>query len=213
VFVAAADSGILQPEDLAGKKILVGLNAAPTLHAMMSRVGISSDDYVAETLAFDVKLFESGEFPVWSVYTTGSIRILEEAGYELNIIYPCDYGVHFYNDTIFGTDEFILENPELVLRFLRATLRGWRWAIENPEEAGPLALKYNPELDVEIQTDQMMASVPLVHTGEDQIGWMRAETWEDMHDILIEQGLLDGSCNVEDLYTVEFLEEIYGEEP
>lgn len=65
--------------------------------------------------------------------------------------------------------------PDLVLRFLRATLRGWQWAIENPAEAGPLALKYDPTLDAAHRVAMMEASVPLVHTGEDQIGWMRAE--------------------------------------
>lgn len=212
VFVAAADSGITQPEDIAGKKVLTGLNAFPTLHAMMARAGISRDAYVVETGPFDVELFESGEFPVWGVYSTGSIRILQEAGHELNIIYPDDYGAHFYNDTIFGTDDFIAANSDLTLRFLRATLRGWRWAIENPDEAGALALEYNPELDVEIQIDQMKASVPLIHTGEDHIGWMQTEIWEDMYEILMEQGLLDEEFDIKEVYTMEFLERVYGGE-
>jgi NitT/TauT family transport system substrate-binding protein len=100
-----------------------------------------------------------------------------------------------------------------VTRFLRATLRGWRWAIEHPEEVGALVLKYNPDLDVDIQTDQMLASVPLVHTGEDQIGWMRPEIWVDMYDILIEQGFLGGEFNVQEAYKTEFLEQVYGGEP
>ncbi len=209
VYVAAVDSGISRPEDFVGKNILVGLNAIPTLHAMMTRIGIARSQYTTLTVPFDLELFASGEAPVWAVYTTGSINFLLSAGYELNIIYPEDYGIHFYADTIFATDDFLAENPDLVARFLRATLRGWQWAIENPKEAGALPLTYNPELDLEEQIAQMEASVPLIHTGQDHIGWMRAEVWEGMHDTLLEQGMIDNPIALEKVYTLKFLADIY----
>ncbi|MEE9401785.1 MAG: ABC transporter substrate-binding protein [Desulfobacteria bacterium] len=209
VYVAAADSGISRPEDFVGQNILAAINAHPVLHAMMSRVGVERDQYTVVTVPYDPDLFTSGETSVWAVYLTGSIRILQNAGYELNIIYPQDYGIHFYADTIFASDDFLGENPELVARFLRATLRGWQWAIENPEEAGALPVTYNPELDLEEQIAQMEASVPLIHTGQDHIGWMRAEVWEGMHDTLLEQGMIDGPIALDEIYTLQFLEEIY----
>jgi NitT/TauT family transport system substrate-binding protein len=99
-----------------------------------------------------------------------------------------------------------------VLRFLRATLRGWQWAVENPEKAGPLALKYDPTLDAAHQVAIMEASVPLIHTGEDHIGWMRAEVWQGMHEMLLEQGILDEPVDLDKVYTMEFLHETYGGE-
>ena len=208
-FVAAADSGILTPQDFVGKKILAGLNAIPTLRAMMNRLSISPDEYIVETHPYDVELFAPEKFPVWGVYITGSIQILKDAGYELNLIYPGDYGVHFYNDTIFASEDFIDSNPDLVLRFLRATLRGWRWAIENPEEAGKLVLEYNADLDVETQILQMEASVPLIHTGEGDIGCMQAEVWEGMYQTLLDQGILETQFTTSDTYTMDFLDQIY----
>jgi len=210
VFVAAADSGIRRPQDFVGQNILAALNAIPTLQAMMANVGIAGDQYTVVTLPFDVALFASGETTVWGVYTTGSIRILQQAGYKLNIIYPDDYGVHFYSDTIFATDDFIAANPELILRFLRATLQGWQWAVENSEAAALLTLEYDPTLDGAIQTAQMEASLPLFHTGEDYIGWMRDEVWQQMHDVLLKQGLLDKPVDMDEMYTMQFLNKIYG---
>ena len=67
-------------------------------------------------------------------------------------------------------DGLIQEKPDLVMRFVRATLRDWRWAGENTEEAGLLALEYGPALGVEHEVAQMEASLPLIHTGEDRIG-------------------------------------------
>ena len=118
--------------------------------------------------------------------------------------------MHFYGDIIFTQDELISQNPDLVLRFLRATLKGWKYAIENPAQASSLVVIYNPDTDLTIEVEKMEASIPLIHTGEDQIGWMRAEIWQNIHDILLEQGLIIAAVDLDTVYTIEFLEEIYG---
>jgi len=40
---------------------------------------------------------------------------------------------------------------------------------------------------------------------------MRAERWQSMHDILLEQGLLDTPLDVNEAYTIEFLQQAYGD--
>jgi NitT/TauT family transport system substrate-binding protein len=211
VYVAEADSGISRPEDFVGQNILETPSGIPTLRAMMTGVGIPPEQYNIVTREYDPVLFASGEVPVWGVYLTGSINILRQAGYELNIIYPDDYGVHFYADTVFATDDFIAANPELVTRFLRATLKGWTYAIENPDDVGPLVLQYNPDADVEGETTKMTGSLPLINTGEDYIGWMKPEVWAGMEQVLHAQGELTKSVNVTEVYTMQFLQEIYGQ--
>lgn len=210
VFVAAADSGISEPEDFVGQRILVTASGIPTLQAVMARVGVDPDEYSTVEGPRDLTLFASGEVPVWSAYLNGSIYVLRQAGFELNIIYPDDYGVHFYADTIVATDDFIAADPGLVTRFLRATLRGWTYAVENPGAIGPMVLQYKADADAEDETEKMEASLPLIHTGEDQIGWMRDEVWEGMHQILLEQGILDQPVGLDEVYTMEFLQTVYG---
>jgi len=210
-FITLADSGITRPHDFPGHTIrtLVPGSSAVAFEAMMARLGLDSDSVEQVDVGFDLSPFFAGELDIWPAYMNSTVLTAREQGYQVNLILPEDYGVHLYGYTLFTTEQLIRENPDLVLRFLRATLRGWRWAVENPAEAGPLALKYDPELDAAHQVAVMEASVPLVHTGEDHIGWMRAEVWQGMHDILLEQGLLDEAFDVEDVYTMEFLESIY----
>jgi NitT/TauT family transport system substrate-binding protein len=106
----------------------------------------------------------------------------------------------------------IADNPEVVTRFLRATLRGWREAIENPAAATTATMIYAPQADPETQRDMMQASIPLVYTGEDQIGWMQAGVWQGMHQILLDQSILDTPIDLDEVYTMQFLERIYGGE-
>jgi NitT/TauT family transport system substrate-binding protein len=211
VFMTLAGSGITRPQDFPGHTVrtLTPGSSAVAFQAMMTRLGLDPDSVEQVDVGFDQSPFLAGDLDIWPGFMNSEVLTFREQGYELNLILPEDYGVHLYGYTLFTTDRLIEENPDLVLRFVRATLRGWQWAIENPAEAGPLALKYDPTLDAADQTIIMEASVPLIHTGEDHIGWMRAEVWQGMHEMLLEQGLLDGPVDVDKVYTMEFLQKIY----
>jgi len=177
---------------------------------MMTRLGLDPDSVIQVEAGYDMAPFYAREVDIWPGFLTDEVLSARENGYDVNVILPGYYGVHLYGMTIFTTEKRIRENPELVERFLRATLRGHRWAIDNPGEAAMLALKYDPELDIDHEKALMQASIPLIHTGEDQIGWMEADVWEETHNILLEQGLLEGPLDVDKVYTTEFLQNIYG---
>jgi len=209
VFFALSSTGITKPSDLIGKKIRAVSDQPLILHTMMANVDIPPEDYTEVTLPSDLALVLDGDVPVWGSYITSLAIIVKRAGYDINIIYPDDYGVHFYGDTIFTTDNFISSNPDVVLRFLRATLKGWIYAIENPGEVGTIVSKYNPKADIDLENTEMLASLPLVNTGEDHIGWMRAEIWAGMEQTMREQKVLTSPLDVKKVYTMQFLEEIY----
>lgn len=209
VFFALADSGITRPQDFAGKKIRIATTLDQTLYAMMTRMDINRDQYQVEYLPSDVALFASGETPVWGGFINVFVLEVQRAGYEINIIFPDDYGIHFYGDVLITTDDLIIQNPDLVQRFTRATLKGWTYATENPTMIGALVQKYNPTADVALENAKMTASLPLVSTGEDHIGWMKPEVWAVMESTLREQGLLTKPLDITQVYTQQFLNEIY----
>ncbi|MFH1635479.1 MAG: ABC transporter substrate-binding protein [Chloroflexota bacterium] len=209
VFIALASSGITRPQEFVGKTIRVVANVIPSLRAMTTHVGIRPNQFTEVILPSDLTHFSSGKIPVWGVYLTSFVVLAKQAGYKLNIIYPDDYGVHFYADTIFATDDFIAKNPDLVRRFLRATFKGWTYAVENPTATASFVSKYNPDADTALETAKMISSLPLINTGEDYIGWMKPEIWAGMGKNLREQGVLKNFLDVKQVYTLQFLKEIY----
>ena len=208
VYFAMSGSGIERPQDFIGKRVAVS-PANFVLPAMMNKLGLSMDQFELVPLEHDMKTFFDGKVDVWIGYLTDQVIAAREQGYELNLIYPAHYGIHVYSDVIIASENMIADNPDLVERFLRATLRGWRYAIENPDEAAAITLKYDETLDEAHQKAMMEAQMPLIHTGEDQIGWMKDEIWQGMHEILLEQGVLTEPLDVEQVYTTEFLQAIY----
>jgi NitT/TauT family transport system substrate-binding protein len=207
VFITLESSGITQPQDFAGRTILVASFNTAILHAMTSHAGVMPDQYT-ETCC-DHERFYSGDIDVAHAYLTNEVIEARNEGHRLHIINPDDYGVHFYADTLYVTDEFSIQNPDIVSQFLRATLRGWTYVVANPEATGPLVQEYNPDADSDLEIAKMTASIPLVNTGEDFIGWMKPAVWAGMEKTLREEGLLTGSFDIEQVYAMQFIEEIY----
>jgi NitT/TauT family transport system substrate-binding protein len=209
VYVSLAASGITRPQDFVGRVISLNANGFPPFKALMQRIGVQPEKYTLVESTSDLAPFTSGQVQVRSVYLTNEVLILRSSGYELNIIYPDDYGFHNYGDTLIATDRLLAEDPDLALRFLRATLKGWTYAIENPDDVGGIVALYNPAADPALENQKMAASLPLVNTGEDFIGWMRLETWTRMEQALRDQGVLIAPLDVSQVFSQQFLEAIY----
>jgi NitT/TauT family transport system substrate-binding protein len=211
VFFSRAELNIKRPQDFVGKTIRVSRDVLPSFHAVTARVGISPEQYNLVILPSDLEAFAAGKAHVWSGFINGFALTAREAGYHLNYIYPDDYGVHFYADCIVLTDEMIDSHPDVVQRFLRASLKGWTYVVEAPREvAGPLVAQYKKDVDTAIENAKMIASLPLVNPGEDRIGWIRPDILDGMEKTLREQGILKNAVELKDVYTLRFLEDIYG---
>ena len=210
VYATLKESGIEKPQDFVGKKLMISLDGKIIHQAVMRQMEINPEDVELVPYVFTTEPLATGQVDVQQMYQPSLGQSYEMEGYELNYIWPNDYKVKFYADTIFTTEQMIEEKPEIVERFLRATLKGWRYAIENPDEAADFALKYDPTLEEEVQKSKMEAQIPLIHTGEAEIGWMVDSVWEGMHQMLLDGGILTQPINVTEAYTMEFLNKIYG---
>jgi NitT/TauT family transport system substrate-binding protein len=215
VFAALADSGIVRPSDFIGKTVAAGNSSggAPEfelqLQALFNRLKIDSSKVHITPYDSEYKAFSSGEIDVTPAFSTGGLIKLRQKGLKLNLIWPSEYGIQFYSDTLVTTDGFIDQHPDLVVRFLRATLKGWQDAIEDYPKAVAVTLKYARVSDPILQTAMMEAMLPLVHTGEDVIGWMKPEIWQEMATLMSHQGLLATPVDVTSVYTLRFLKEIH----
>ena len=207
-FFALASSGITRPQDFRGKVVQVYVRARPYLYPMLVQAGLTPDQITeVNDAAFD-DLY-TGKVDVATGFVTTQFVDAQHAGYKLNVINPDDYGVHFMSDVIFATDTFLTQNHDLALRFLRATLKGWTYAVENPVQAAAFVAKYKPNADLSYETATLTASLPYINTGEDHIGWMKPEIWTNMEQTLLEQGVITKPIDVTQVYTLQFLQEIY----
>ncbi len=144
------DTGVASPEDFPGKTLGVWFsgNEYPFL-SWMSKLDIPTDgsDEGVTVLkqGFNVDPLLQGQAACISTMTYNEYGQLLEAGLtpeELIVFKYEDQGVATLEDGLYVLGEN-LEDPEFVdkmARFVRASMKGWEWAAENPEEAAMIVL-------------------------------------------------------------------------
>jgi NitT/TauT family transport system substrate-binding protein len=70
-------------------------------------------------------------------------------------LFAGDYGLEIYANSIGVPEAFLKQNPDVVKKFVRAALRGWKDALANPEEAARIQLQYVKALDPQIVVEEV----------------------------------------------------------
>lgn len=140
-------SGIESLNDLQGKKIALTMNENPEILAMLFSEGISPDNLQieAQNLTSEER-FLNGEIDAVVGSIANQPYQFRLRGVEVNTFRPINYGVDFYGDTLFTSQQKVKENPAQVSKFLRASQLGWEYAFEHPQEVTDLILtQYAPD--------------------------------------------------------------------
>jgi len=212
VILTLEESGIRRPEDLVGKRVMF-YPTSLIVPAILSRVGLSLADIEVGSVSYDLSDLYSGAYDAWSGYYTNEVRRAREAGYDVNVIYPTDYGIHLYGDILIARRDLVETRPGLVRRVVSALIEGWQWVLGHVEEAVGLTLAWNPQLDLGEQRRILVGSLPFIHVGEAPLGAMTAERWSRMAATMIELGLLPAGFDPADAYTLDFIRAAYPSSP
>ena len=209
VYMTPAETGIESPHDFPGNTVALSPGQGTYLYeAIMGVLDIDrSQVNEIDMPSWDVvECWESAD--VCPGYAISDIPYAEHEDIPVQAIWPGEYGVPFYGDVLFTTDTFVEENPDVVQRFVRATLKGWQKAIETPELAADAVMAFASDADRELELESVETSIPLIDTGDGQIGRMSEDVWIEMHDVLLDRGLIEEPVNVSTVYTNEFVENV-----
>ena len=88
---------------------------------------------------------------------------------------------------------------------MEATARGYRYAIENPEEAAEILLEAAPELDEALVKASAAYLAERYTSDPDNWGRQELDVWTRFESFLREAGLTESAIDVEDAFTNDFL--------
>lgn len=136
VIVARKDSGILYPEDLAGKRIMnvPGTENMGELLSMLKSARVGEDEIKWIPHSFDAKKLLSGEVDGMTAYVSNELYHLKQEKLDYTLIHPSSYGVDYYGNSLFTSQHMLDRHPEVVKKFITATQKGWRYALEHKRE-------------------------------------------------------------------------------
>ncbi|MDW8090771.1 MAG: ABC transporter substrate-binding protein, partial [Meiothermus sp.] len=105
-----------------------------------------------------------------------------------------DFGVDWPENVLFTTEEVLKKYPGEVRKFVQARYRGFRYALDNPQEAGQILLKYNPNLDIPFELAGLEQIRKIMVTPETQkhgLGYLNVAKLQRMAQQLYAAGLVD----------------------
>lgn len=121
------------------------------------------------------------------------------------LLQDLDSQLDFYTPVIICNENTIKDKPELIRKFLRATEKGYKFSIDNPQEAADILLSEVLEIDKNIvPASQEYLAGQYISDGE-KWGEMNLSIWETFSDWMYENGLLENKLDSSKAFTNEFL--------
>jgi NitT/TauT family transport system substrate-binding protein len=143
MLVAKKTSGINTPADLNGKKVgLWGEDFQGQPQAFFRKYGLKVR-VVPQSATLN--LFLRGGVDAASAMWYNEYHLILNTGVnpqELTTFMLADYGLNFPEDGIYCREDQVRDHPERCRRFVRASLEGWRYAFQHPQEALDIVMKY-----------------------------------------------------------------------
>lgn len=199
VFIARSETGITVPQDLSGK--IVKLSRASRdieLQATLHDEGIAFDKLI---LLEDVATYEDyfdKNIDALAAYSTNQPYYLREKDVPFNIIRPSTYGIDFYGDCLFTSEQEIIKHPQRARAFREASLRGWEYALNNQEEIINLIKgKYRSEKSLDHLRYEAEEIRKLILPDLVEIGHMNPGRWDHIAKTFLRFQLIPAHYSLE----------------
>jgi PAS domain S-box-containing protein len=187
VLMTDGKAGLRTPHDLAHKRIGMTVGGRPIVEiaAMFVNEGVSMDALALQPNHPGMAALLAEQVDAEYGYMTTEPFFNQQAGRDIHYLQPINYGVDFYGDTLFTSERQVQEHPTQVAALRRAVVRGWQYALENPDDTIELLLKRYPSLNREALQFEAERIRDLVKPDIVKIGHMNTERWRRMADTFV----------------------------
>lgn len=180
IWIMRKDSGINTLTDLTNKRLMMTKNIENAELMMLfqnAEINITKLNII-ET-SFNIHDLIDKKVDAYNGYSTNEPYTLQKEGIEYTTIDPRQYGIDFYSDCLFTSDEELTNHPKRVKAFRDASLRGWAYALANPEETIDVILRdYSKAKTREHLRFEAEAIRYLINPDLIEIGHMNLQRWE-----------------------------------
>ncbi|MHB1377086.1 MAG: ABC transporter substrate-binding protein [Candidatus Humimicrobiaceae bacterium] len=209
-FASPAEKNIKTPKDFEGKKY--GGWGTPIEEAMIKAL---MEKYGADYSKVQIINIGASDFMTsvqkdvdfsWIFYGWDGIAS-KVKDFKINFLklQDLDKNLDFYTPAIITSEQIIKNDPEMVKKFLRATSKGYNYAISNPEDSALILLKNAPELDKEIVLASQKYLAGQYQADSSKWGIMNEEIWRNFSKWMLDNNLITQDFDYKNAYTNELL--------
>ena len=207
VLIAHAGQGNDSIAALKGKKIMISPDTRIGFwRYLRARYGFTDDQIAPYT--FNLAPFLADPKAIQQGYLASEPFEIERAGKKPVVLLMADSGYASYASLIVMARKLGVDKPDLVRRFIAASIEGWRSYLDgDPAPAEKLIKQDNPDM-----SDAMLAygrkamkDNGIVTSGGVPIGSMDDARWKAFFDVMAADGLYPKAMDYRAAYTTEFL--------
>ena len=183
------ESGITKPKDLEGKKLAdTAFSAMPKMFGAYAKAaGIDASKVTWVIAGSDALpgMLSLGRVDGIGQYTVGEplLRKTAEPKDIVQLAYS-DVGLDYYGSGLVTMESTLQSNPDLVRKFIAATLHGLKDAMANPKEAGEIMHKYHREVDEGVASAETIKVGQLATVADAPLGAIDSARLQRTIDII-----------------------------
>ena len=218
VLIAHPGQGNDSLAELKGKPIMIGSDTRVTSWAFLkSKFGYTDD--LIRPYTFSVAPFLADPKAIQQGYLSSEPFTIESQGVKPVVLLLADAGYSSYGSLIQTSDKLVHDKPDVVRRFIDASIEGWySFLYGNPAPANELIKRDNPEM-----TDALLAygiakikEYGIVDSGSAKtngIGAMTDARWRDFFDTMARAGVYAKDLDFRKAFTLQFVNKKVGMRP
>jgi NitT/TauT family transport system substrate-binding protein len=200
------DSPVHDFKDLEGRTVAAQTGAV-WLKYVIARYNLHNVREIPVTRSIANFLADPGY--VQQIFVTSEPFFAKEANVPVRTLLISASGYDPYR-VQFTTRQFAAQHPDVVAKFVRASIRGWQEYLRDPGPTNAMLLQLNPALNPaqEAYTAKALRDGGFVagtKPGADQTGQMTAARWQATSDQLKSLGMVQGSLDPATAYSLKFL--------
>lgn len=218
LLVSKKSSNINSVADLKGKKVASWFGGNEyELYALLGKNGLNKDkDLKLVQQDFTMNQLISGQVDAAQAMTYNEYGLLLENGLkdsDLNVINMNDEGVAMMEDNLFVNSSWASKNKETVVKFLKASIKGWQTACNDPDAAGTSVYQKNKSVSLTHQkfmAEQVAKLVIPDGFDKSKIGYMDTTALQQTADLGLKYGLLTKAADVSKSVDTSYWKEATG---
>src|SRR5262249_16708375 len=143
VLLVRQHGGVADIRDIKGKRVMIGsltdeLTQADELIAFLNKEGVPPASFWRGETSLSPDALVEGNGDGMSAYMSNEPDYLDRVGFQYDVYSPRSAGIDFYGDNLFTSEKEIAAHPGRVKAFRAASMRGWQYAMNHPEEIADL---------------------------------------------------------------------------
>jgi diguanylate cyclase (GGDEF)-like protein/PAS domain S-box-containing protein len=212
VILTRADRKIDTPYNLKGKSLMITRETDIENKAMLLRTGKLLQTMSIKPHTWNIDDLIANRVDAQAAYLTNEPYLLQKAGVEAALIRPVDYGIDFYGDCIFTTEDNVRARHEQLEAFKRAVQQGWQYAMSHKLEVAKLIQsKYSQDKELEPLLFEADTMFDLIQPDFVEVGHMNPVRWKHIVEILSQLEMISANDNIDGFLYEDYRGQILAE--